>query len=249
MLLDPRAGSNQFLKPLEKLGVPVEFCRLDAGDCAFAGSGPDAPLIIGVEIKRVHEVVETVRSGRFVSQQLPHMLDRFDQPWLLVYGEMRTDDSGRLLLPSTSGRFYPAIPDTRTSTVRQWLVSIEVTTSVRVEYASTFDEAVQWLAALWEWWQRPWDSHSAARKLYQPAPRSDLLDVFSTRQDPATLLRRLAAQLPGVGWSRSAVLAKRFGSVEAFTAALHRADPRDWICSEARIGEGIASKIAAALKK
>ena len=252
MLVDPRAGSGQFLKPLQRLDVPAESCRLDAGDVMFAGQGPSAPVVVGVEIKRLQEVPETIRTGRFASQQLHALLDACQSPWLLVYGRGRRDSDGMLSIrdEGRGGRWFPAMPATRADTVESWLVSMAATTAVRVVRAESFDAAAHWLAGFWRWWQRPWSSHTAAKQLYRSAPRASnmLAELWSTRQDPQTLPRRLAKELPGVGWERSAAVAAHFGDAASLIRAMAAPDPAEW-AKVPGIGKGIAADIADALRR
>lgn len=98
LLLDPRAGSARFEEPLEKLQVPVRMQRLNSGDAAFAGMGPEGPVAVGIEIKTAAEAVGAVADGRFASNQLPHMRTEYDVIWMLVYGRIGRDAAGEVRL-------------------------------------------------------------------------------------------------------------------------------------------------------
>ncbi len=93
-------------------------------------------------------------------------------------------------------------------------------------------ETVRTVQALYSWWGKV--DHKSLR-------------VFNTAMDAAAvdrpgLLRRMAAQLPLIGWQRSADVARKFGTVSAMV----NADRADWL-SISGIGPGIADKVVKAI--
>lgn len=109
---------------------------------------------------------------------------------------------------------------------------METLGGLRVRRTVTEAETVRTVQSLYHWWQR--DDHKS-------------LHTFNTAYDAAAidrpgLLRRIAAQLPMIGWQRSAVVAKHFGTVSAMVSA----SVADWMNIDG-IGKGIAVKVQKAL--
>ena len=242
LLLDPRAGSGAFLEPLERLDVPVRTQRLNSGDAAFAGMGPEGPVAVGIEIKSSAEAVGAVADGRFVSNQLPHMRSDFDVLWLVVYGRVERVAGGEVRVDGrVRGRSWEAW--------QKWCLTVEVAGGCRVIAHPDRKEAAAWLAALYRWWTRPFASHSSLRQMYSPAPREGSVweAAWSSRKGvDGNLLRRMAAALPGVGWARSAAIAKAF-TPRTFGAALERADEAEWV-KVPGVGAAVAKRIVGALR-
>src|SRR3954466_6367631 len=86
VLVDDRIGSGNMVGLLRHWSVPVDCVRLDFGDAAFIGNGPDGPTRIGIEIKAVKDAVSCMVDGRFASQQLPGLVSEYDKVWMLVEG-------------------------------------------------------------------------------------------------------------------------------------------------------------------
>ena len=251
MLVDPRAGSGNFVAPLRRAGVPALAHTLEYADVAFVGFGPDGPTArIGIEIKSVTDAIDSFQSGRFASNQLPGLVNEYDYAWLAIHGRTRDDYLGYLEYMDDKGAWRaPMMPRPMTlAAFESWLLTIQNKAGIKVYRADDADALVRWLVTLWSWWGKPWDKHTSTRAMFQPHPKegSLLTSVWSGRQDPKTLLRRLAAQLPGIGWERSAAIEKHFGGdVQAFLSALYDADHDDWTDIPG-VGKGIASQICEA---
>src|SRR3990170_3568798 len=89
MRIDTRAGSNELIDPLSNLGVPVESGILASGDIEILGNGPNGtPLLVGIEYKKIPDLIACVRSGRF-ADQLRGMRDTYLISWLLIEGRLK----------------------------------------------------------------------------------------------------------------------------------------------------------------
>ena len=84
LYIDPREGSK---KLLTRFGDECESVRMDAGDVAFFGNGPDDQVWwIGIEYKTLEDIMACIKTGRFTGTQLPRMMKQFDLCFLLVEG-------------------------------------------------------------------------------------------------------------------------------------------------------------------
>lgn len=228
ILIDRRIGSVHYAKSL----VPSQIEELEYGDAAFTGSGN---RLIGIEIKKISDAVNSLLSGRFADHQLPGMLQLYDCCYLIVEGYYRCDPESGLIQGYRGGGWSDITSGRQRLTwqaLDSWLTSIEMLGGVRIRRTTNEAETVRTIQSLYHWWQK--DDHKS-------------LKVFNTAADAAAverpgLVRRMAAQLPMIGWQRSADVAKRFDSVR--NMALAELD--DWTAIDG-IGPGIAAKVWGAI--
>jgi len=245
--LDPRAGSGDLLPlfpPNTASMHPLEF-----GDAAWLGSGPDdLPLKIGAEIKKIGDVLQCIGNGRFIGHQLPGLVNTYNVVYLIVEGAWRRDRDGIMVIPRGGG-WVPVELGRRRYMVRDfegWLTSVETLGGVRVRRTDSRRETVAVVMDLWHWWSaKEFDRH---RSLCQ----------FDNSQDMAPMLkpglvRRVAAQLPGISWVRSQHVAARFESVlEMATAGVEDWAGIKWRTADGERNQGIgmvtAKKVVAAIR-
>lgn len=236
MYLDPRAGSKDYIVPLTTIGVPVTERLLDFGDMEIAGRGPDKrPVLVGVEIKKVGDLLTSIRDGR-AAEQLRGMARSYEVRWLLIEGYMGPDHSGALSLQER-GRFIEARGGFTYQEVAGWLMTMSQTCGVLVKHSASHFESVLWLRALWLWWTAgEWESHRSHLALYEP-PMSGL-----GFEEPS-LCQRVAATLPGIGITRARAAAEHFKTAHNMIVA----DQRQWMEVEG-VGKATAARVAAALR-
>jgi ERCC4-type nuclease len=98
IFVDSRAGSCELVEPLRRLGVEVEETRLDYGDLMFEGRGEKgAPVLIGIEFKKLGELVQALRTERLQGYQMVGMRDTYRYSYLFIEGELLYDRGGMLL--------------------------------------------------------------------------------------------------------------------------------------------------------
>src|SRR6266446_2939294 len=98
IFVDYRQGSHELVAPLQALGLPVEETTLEFGDVAFEGRGEGGkPVSIGIEFKKLGELVQALRTQRLQGYQLKGMRKAFDYSYLFVEGELLYGDAGGLL--------------------------------------------------------------------------------------------------------------------------------------------------------
>jgi ERCC4-type nuclease len=251
--VDKRIGSNH-LAPL--LGPNAQLTMLDYGDCAFTGQGPTGEVAVGIELKRVADALACLSDGRFTSHQVPGLVQSYDRAYMIVEGLIRSGPEGILQIgyryPSKeSGRVefwdgknfggYWADASSGRSryTYRQfvnWLESISNMAGIKVIRTSCISETVQTILALESWWAKDWASHGSLHTFHEDRPDAALLIRPSLR-------RRIAAQLPGVGWQRSKDAASYFKT----TRAMVMANPAEWARVEG-IGKVTADKVVSAME-
>jgi ERCC4-type nuclease len=242
--LDDRAGSRDLYSPLLSLGVKVQLGRLPFGDLSFVGNGPDGiPQQIGIEHKRVSDVLQCITDGRFTGHQLPGLVGQYNRVWLWLEGEYRAGRSGLLQRKLDSGRGEGRWVDCSMGRrsfhyheLESWLNTLEIKAGVHVRRTANQMESVTSIAALYRWWTgKDWEDHKShlGFDLSGECDRALLL--------PPHFVRRVAKELSGVGWERSAAIVKHFGTDRGIVPLI-TAELEDW-CRIDGIGKGTAVKI------
>lgn len=219
ILLDPRAGSQNYLAPLRALGAPVESVQMDFGDAAFFASR----RAVGVELKKFDDLLQCVTSGRFSGHQLPGLARTYDDVWLIVEGLWRPNPEDGVL--ETRGwdaqkkrpDWVPAGKGKRRWMYRDFdnfLTTQEVRGGVRIKRTTSEDETARVVYGLYAWYQDV-DGHRSHLALNR-AGRDAAIFV------KPTLARRVAAELPGIGFDRSADIAAAFPTIRQMIAATEK---------------------------
>lgn len=225
ILVDPRAGSADYAPLLRALGADVELVTLDYGDVCWYASG----RAIGVELKKVHDVLACITSGRLAGYQLPGMAAEYAEAWLVVEGLYRPNPEDGVL-EVWRGGWVPAKTGKQTWMYRQldgFLTTLEVKGGLRVKRTASEIETARVVHGLYQWTQT-WDGHKSHLALNR-AGRDAAIFLRPT------FARRVAAELPGVGFERSADVAIAFPTVRQMVAA----DEQSW-----RRVPGIGKKLA-----
>lgn len=231
LLLDPRAGSCDYEQPLKMLGAPVEMVTLEFGDVAFFGSD----RVIGVELKRIHDILNCIVTGRFSGHQLPGMARHYDEVYLVIEGLWRPNPQDGVL-EIFRGGWVPVKTGKRSWMYRDFesfLSTIEVKGGVRIKRAGSEDETARIVYNLYNWWQ-DFDGHRSHLALNRAGRDVALF----TRP---TLVRRVAAELPGIGFEKSGMIAGHFANVREMVAA----KVKDWTMLPG-IGKTLAKQITEA---
>lgn len=206
--IDDRVGSKDLL-PLMPKNSSV-LTRLEYGDSAFLGLGVDnTPVSIGVERKRLNDLLTSMTSGRLSGHQLPGLLSSYDIVYLIVEGLWRAcPRSGILEKPNARG-WGPVQLGSRTFMAKEiwsYLNTLQILAGVYIWRSGTARATAQWITNLYHWWNsKPVDAHKS-----HTAPHIACAQLVNKK---LSLVQRVAAELPGVGFGRSKAVANRFGSL------------------------------------
>ena len=244
ILVDERIGSRELLAPLRKAGLECELSHLDFADLAFVGRGLGGhPLMIGVELKNLADLVQSMTTGRLPGHQLPGLLRTYDpdltghRVYLIVEGEWRTDRHGKLLRRGRRGVWTPMQGSPPASALRKRLLTLTTRAGVIVWPTLSRTDTVAFVADLYRFWSdASLDSHKSHLAIYNPDADRALLRTPS-------LAEHVAILLPGIGAEKAKAVAKRFRTVEAML----RAREADWLAIDG-VGTKIARMAMAALR-
>lgn len=233
-------GSSLELLPL----LPPELAcrrRLEAGDVAFFGHGPEGmyTLPIGIEYKKVTEAITSFTSKRFVGEQYPKMADLYQRIYFLIEGEYAEGPNGVLTVPTWRNGKRQWVSHGWSVTYRQfdnWQNSLAETGRVRVKRTATVKESASVVLDLYHMWTKEYDQHKSLFSF----DKSQLPPLIAR----PTTKRLVAAQLPGMGWELSARADKHFPTVVDMITA-----PEAVWCEIPGIGKKKASRIWSSLRE
>jgi ERCC4-type nuclease len=245
VLIDDRGGATakqataHYPTLLASLIPNSILTRLDAADVAFSGAGG---ISIGIELKKVSDALSCLYTGRLADDQLPAMAEAYNIRYLVIEELYRAEPETGVLQRYRGelgkwGSWYDAHAGrnrTMYATFEMWLHTLSEQGGARLERTADIYATASLIQALYRWWQR--DDHQSMNVMH-------LMEGDAAALTRPTLLRRIAAQLPGIGWARSAAVAKAFGSVEQMVAA----SEAEWTKIDG-IGRVIAKQAVEALR-
>ena len=211
--VDDRAGSRDLIPYLPE--NCRKLTRLDFGDVAFHGNGPDGKLHIGYELKSIPDLVACIQDGRYAGHQLPGMQRAYDYSYLVVLNRVRSDREGALFYHDARGKWRrpyagQRFPLTLTA-LRKWLWTMEVQGGVRLMPTDGLADAAHWILSHYKSWQEDWEDHKSLKTF-------DDSKTFTVFSEPTTL-RKMAAQFKQIRWVRSKAVEKHFDSVRDMVLA------------------------------
>lgn len=241
MVIDNRAGSRDLYPQLQMARVkPLELGHLEFGDVHITGNGPGGcPWLVGVEYKKLPDLAQSIDNGRLVGHQLPGMLACYSDSWLLMEGIWREGRHGEVEVPKASG-WRPLMYGTQrafsAAALYGFLLTLQIKLGIKVVHTGSSQQTVRWLLALNRWWtEKEYEEHRAHLAFDQSTALSSI--------SSPSLVRRVAKELPGIGWGRSGSVARRFGSVVEMVLA----DKSQWEEIEG-IGPTTAQRVVKALE-
>lgn len=212
-------GTDMLKLLLSHRTMPVAEARfLPAGDFCFSGNGPNGPVLIGIERKRMKDMINSIRLGRFSGEQLPKLLGKeeghYDYAYLVFESRWKTDWLTGNLVEKWGKNWEPVYfgTDRKREPVpglflSSFFTSIAATTPLKIIQVEDPRQTVEAVMSLAHVWSKPWTDHKAATALHTPQQFVQL--------EKASIVRRYAASLPGIGWEKSRVIEEAFPSIES----------------------------------
>lgn len=213
ILLDHRIGSGELKPYFKAFDIQIELTELEFGDCCFEGNGPNGGVLIGVERKRVNDLVSSMRNKRLSGHQLPGLLSTYQYVYLVVEGITRIGDGGQLQVPCRMGKkfvWHDINLGSRSVLYREvdhYLSTLTHICGITVHFTGRERDTAAWIASKYHWWNdKEWHQHSSHMEVYAPV-QEDRSSRWQRRTP--TFGEKIASQLPGV--SKSAFdIAKHF---------------------------------------
>ncbi len=213
--VDPRIGSGHYVSMLSALSIPVQKKHMKYGDLAFSGYGPTAPVAVGIEVKKVGDLISSLVTKRLTAHQLPGMQRTYDVIYLAVVGRHRAGEAGAI---ETAKFGHWSEHPTRLSWGQLQGMLSSIRHCVRSESGQgviviPFDQDkhfIDWLVHEYAWWQREFASHSSHVGL---RVEKRLQDDSTWIPTAPTLTTQVASLLSGIGDQTAREVGKKFGSV------------------------------------
>jgi len=223
---------------LELLGSLAIAVPIPHGDFAFFGKWTGgADIRICGERKKLGDLIKCMEDGRHIQQVQDARAAGFDRVFLfLEVGAVREDRVSGLIQIRKGGRWVPSVPQTTGSRLRSYLNEIELYAGVHVRRTANATDTAQEIKSLYSLFRRPPEDHSSLNKFHTPPP-----PAVSLYGRPS-LLRRVAKELPGVGWERSKAIEDFFPSVRGLAGAT----AKEW-SEVSGIGKKTSARIVAAI--
>lgn len=232
-------GSNSHLDLIpyiKKRGVPVEEADLEYGDAAFEGKGPDGNIMVGVERKRLHDMLHCIDDAHYSARQKVGMRYMYAVSILMIEGYWRPHSDNDLLMEGYDKGLSWGYCKYRSQRVmyaklRRYLMSVALSGVIVCETKDPFDTAyniVEWF----HYFGKKWDDHTSLLETMK-------LNIPSLSGKPS-LTRRWACDLEGIGVKHSIEAERMFKT----PIALATADEMRWMSID-----GVGAKTAQSIVK
>lgn len=218
LLVDPRTGSGELLGCCKRRGAPARHQQLPAADFAFTGLGPEKSAVrVGIERKKLSDVLQCIQDGRFAGHQLPLLLEHYDVRWLVVEGSWRAEPkTGLLQVPAGRGGWVRLDRGgvKLVAALDNWLFDMIHKAGVYFWRTWNDEETADFVVRQYNWWclGKGWEGHKAHLAIHQA------VDV-SIWEKQLTQVGKTAASLPGIGADKARKLQAEFKSVRALVNA------------------------------
>lgn len=243
IFVDYRMGSAELVPALRRLGLDVEETTLTAGDVAFVGRGEGGKEVnVGIEFKKVGELVQSIRTERLQGFQLFRMREEYDFSYLLVEGEVLFDAQGQMTR-RVGRRDFKRIGMSIAEYMKRIMV-LHLRGGLNYMRSESRAETLREIECLFRvWTDKDLDDHDSHIGIYT-APSLVPLSEY----------RQMLAPLDGVGQRTSLALEIYFnGSLErtlqATVAELAVLTTVDKNGKPRKLGEATARKIHAAIQR
>jgi len=212
------------------MGIPIRKERIEYGDAAFIGRGPDETVLaVGIEYKSVSDLLQSWHDGRLLGHQLPGMFNAYGVVYLLIEGIISADVDDRIRI--WGGKRWDLVrSETKYSNLVGWLESLRHLYRVHVLTSANLLTTCVQVASTYRWWQKPYEEHGTAVTIHKPDLRRGLISP--------TRIMKVAATFPGVGSEKLLDIEDKFGSIREMV----NADATTW-----REVDGIGKKTAEAI--
>lgn len=217
----PSSEDQQTLKNyIKRIGVDAETSSLPYGDAQFEGRGPDGSIYIGVERKKLHDMLNCIDDARYNAQRMG-MKQMYQVSFLLIEGHWKPHDPQGLLMEGFHGGtawapFRGRAGRTLYSKLYRYLLSVSLS-GVHVIYSRDLWHSAFNICEVFHYFQKPFHQHTSLLEMQKFA--------IPTLNSRPSLVRRWAADLTNVGLKTSELAERHFRK----PITLANADETEWL--------------------
>ncbi len=228
--VDNRIGSKE-LHPLFPPGSAT-LTHLKYADFSFTGHHKTGDVLVGVERKRIGDLINGMCTGRISGKQLIGMLNAYHHVYLVVEGQFRANPRNGMLEVWRRGGWCEYRAGSRKFMARDiwaYLNTLTMVCGLHCYYCPRDTDTVYYITALHHWWNKEYDEH---RSHLQPHNRD------SVQLTKHSVFRRMVAQMDGIGWEKAKALDVEFDSMSELVGAT-----QEDLMEVDGIGKGLAEGI------
>ena len=240
IILDDR--ERDIAPELQRCDVDVVVSRLEFGDAMFSGNGPHGECLVGIERKRLSDLVNSMKDRRLAGFQIKGMQRSYDFCFLTIESVFRPGPHGEI--EELHGRdwrpFYTVGKGSSAVAYRQltaFVTTLELLGNLIVRRTSNMRETAAQIVALHHWFNdKEWDQHHSHDQIYTNTPEKGHGTGWGTPHahdeefgkygrgraivvgKPPSTCWRMASQIPGID-RKAEVVAAHFGTVRAMVEA------------------------------
>jgi len=207
----------------DRANVKTQVKQLLYGDFAWEGQLNGRPVRVGLELKTLPDLVNSINNGRLTGRQLPGMANLYEFRYLLIEGVYHAGSDGAVVLHRAGGNSI-SLPATYRGLVG-FLATVELA-GFHIRQSESASGSAHTIAALYQWWQKP-EHHSFEETVIEQPTLYRLSDTEA-----------FFAGMPGVGWKRARAICRGLPTTEALVKATE-AD----LMGVSGIGKEMASRI------
>lgn len=239
ILVDPRVGSGNaerggdLLPYIQALKVKAEKSQLPYGDACFEGSGPHGTMTIGVERKRLSDILSCVDDSRYGGFQKIGMKKLYGCSILIIEGVWKPDSATGYLMECIASLTWRPLRYrsqlTRYSKLFRFLLSVQLS-GVPVIITRDIEHTAYNIVECYHYFQKKWDDHTSLLEVQKLA--------IPEMNGKPSLVRRWACDIEGIGVKMSQDAERLFKT----PIKLAQADEMAWMGIKG-IGVGSAQDI------
>lgn len=218
---DKQKKNLDLMKHIKVLGVPVDKGDLQYGDAMFEGKGPNGFISVGIERKRLHDVLNCIDDARLSGHQLIGLKQMYTVRVLNIEGHWKPHEPQGVLMEGFNGGTtwgYCQYRSQRTMyhKLYRYLISVAMSGTIVTYSRDPFHTAfniVEWF----HYFQKPWHLHTSLQEMQKIA--------IPTLNAKPSLVRKWANDLEGIGMKLSADAERLFKK----PITLANADESEWL--------------------
>ena len=211
---DPRLKAEFDRQTNMQPHITIKVQRMEYGDIAFTGYGPDGPCRIAFERKKLRDILTCMGDARFNGHQLPGLVLNYAFYGIIIEDTFKEDpDTGILVIPGPNHTWRPASSSANPSKayryeqLQHYILSCRLQAGCHLELTQSIPQTVRTVLHWYDWFNRKtWAEHTTINTMYtQP---SSMAAQFTD----ASLTRMMAAQIDAVGAKRSDLVSQHFAN-------------------------------------
>src|SRR5579859_2836538 len=161
ILIDRRVGSVELAPYIRNLGIPVTVDTLEYGDACFEGKGPQGNIMIGVERKRISDILNCIDDGRYAGFQQPGMMEDFHKRILIIEGVWKPSPEGYLLEYQNGIFRHPTGRPILYDKLFSFLLSVWEIAGTPYLRSGTIAETAYDIVCIYKYFMKEWDNHTS----------------------------------------------------------------------------------------